>query len=205
MAEPRYQVSARGRAFIAREEGEILHAYTDPLGYPTICVGHLIQPRESFPGTMTPAQCDAVLDRDLHPIESALSAQVRVELAQCQVDALASWLFNCGVGALARSAVRAAINGGRLTQVPALLEAWCKGGSPLRVLPYLLARRRREGAMFAEVFAAPVEEASREGARAELDVDEREYLEEVVRRASVDLVRGLDLHEWSDASAVGEG
>lgn len=202
MDEPRYQVSARGRAFITREEGEILYAYRDPLGYPTICVGHLIKLGEAFPATMTHEQCDAVLDRDLRPIENALSAEVRVELAQCQVDSLACWLVNVGTGALATSQVLVAINGGRVEQVPTLLEAWCKGGSPLHVLPYLLARRRREGAMFAEAFAT-VEEQLPASPRAELHVDEREYLEGVMRRASVDLVQRLDLHEWSDASAVG--
>jgi lysozyme len=199
------RISARGRAFIVREEGEVLHVYKDPLGYPTVCVGHLIKPGESVSAALSPAECDGVLERDLGPIEAALSTQVRVELAQCQIDSLGSWLFNVGTGALAKSAVLSAINGGRLELVPQLLEAWCKGGSPLHVLPYLLARRRREGAMFAEAFAARAEQQLPEQPRAELAPDEQSYLGELVRRANVDLLQQLELHEWSDASAVGEG
>lgn len=151
-----FHVSARGRALIVHEEGEILHAYKDSLGYPTVCVGHLIKPGESFSAALTHEQCDGILTRDVRPIETELDARVTVDLAECQVSCLASWMFNNGTGCLRGSQVLAAMLDGRMRDVPKLLEAWCKGraaaGGPLVVIPYLLARRRREGAIFAEAW-----------------------------------------------------
>lgn len=175
---PGFRVSTRGRALIVHEEGEILHAYKDSLGYPTVCVGHLIRPGEKWAPVLTHAECDAVLERDVTPIERELTARVSVDLAECQVSCLASWMFNNGTGCIRGSQVLGAMLDGRMRDVPRLLEAWCMGrlksGGPLVMLPYLLARRRREGAIFAEVFG--VAEAPQGPPRSELSPYELAYL-----------------------------
>ena len=151
-----FKVDAEGREDVTREEGEVLHPYFDALKYGTICVGHLIKPGEIFASTVTHEECMSILDRDLAPIETELGLRVLVDFAQCQVNAMTSWLVNCGTGALAHSQILSAINGGRIRDVPVLLEAWSKGrlasGGPLVTVPFLLARRRREGAIFARAW-----------------------------------------------------
>ncbi len=189
---PGFHVSARGRALIVREEGDILHAYKDSLGYPTVCVGHLIRPGESFSAALTHEECDDILSRDVRPIETELDARVSVELAECQVSCLASWLFNCGTGALRGSQVLAAMLDGRMQDVPRLLEGWSKGreaaGGPLVTIPYLLARRRREGAIFAEAFG--ITDVHEGPPRASLSPFEMSYLDSL----QFDLAEGA----WGD-------
>ena len=144
------RVSAAGRAFIRREEGCILRVYKDALGYPTIGVGHLIRPGEDFSAGITEERADELLTADLAPCEQAIGSLVRVPLAQRQIDALASWLFNCGSGALAGSTLLRRLNDGNYYGVGPALEMWCKGvvdGKRVTV-PFLLARRRREAELF---------------------------------------------------------
>ena len=199
-----FQVDAEGRTFIVREEGEILHRYIDPLGYPSVCVGHLIKPGEQFESALTSTQCDVILERDVSPIEAELERMITVEFAQCQVNSMASWLFNCGTGALARSQVLAAVQGGHVRDVPILLEAWSKGrlaaGGPLVTIPFLLARRRREGAMFARAWILedrqPV--APEVPPRAVLTPDETAYLESL----QFDLAEGAYQDYLADRKAA---
>lgn len=151
-------VSPEGLAFLRSEEGCVLRPYKDALGYPTIGVGHRILPGEAFAGGITEAGALDLLARDVAPCLASIARNCPgVELGQHQVDALVSWLFNCGAAALDKSAIRAALNEGRMGDVPRLLEAWSKGvvGGKLDVVPFLLARRRREGALFARADAPP--------------------------------------------------
>ena len=175
-----FEVDAAGRALILREEGEVLHIYNDFLGFPTACVGHLIKPGEDFSGKLSPERCDQVLDRDLAPIEKVLNDLIKVDQAQCEINALASWLFNCGSGALRTSQILSAINRGLEHDVPVLLEAWSKGraakGGPLVTIPVLLARRRREGALYAQAYRLVTPPAPPPEPQAELTDDELGYL-----------------------------
>ena len=144
------RVSAAGRAFIRREEGCILRVYKDALGYPTIGVGHLIRPGEDFSAGITEERADELLTADLAPCEQAIDSLVRVPLTQNKFDALASWLFNCGSGALAGSTLLRRLNDGNYYGVGPALEMWCKGvvDGKRVTIQFLLARRRREADLF---------------------------------------------------------
>jgi lysozyme len=56
------------------EEGEVLHAYQDPLGFWTIGVGHLIDARKG--GAIPPEISDALLEWDLDRFGKILDAQL---------------------------------------------------------------------------------------------------------------------------------
>lgn len=72
---------------------------------------------------------------------------------QNMYDALASFIWNCGTGAVATST-----RVGRLLRqrmwgaVPSALRAWSKAGG--RTIPGLLARRNREGSLFLRKYAS---------------------------------------------------
>jgi GH24 family phage-related lysozyme (muramidase) len=65
---------------------------------------------------------------------------------QGQFDALVSFAFNCGLGALQRSTIRAAFNRGEVeTAAEGFLKYTRAGG---KVLPGLARRRNAERALF---------------------------------------------------------
>lgn len=74
--------------------------YKDYKGYPTIGCGHLIRPSEDWSAGLTEQQVTELLATDLGKVERAIEEHIAVPLEQHQYDALISFGFNCGVGAL---------------------------------------------------------------------------------------------------------
>lgn len=74
--------------------------YLDFAGYPTVGCGHLIRRNEDFSEGLTEEQVTALLAADLAPVERAIEEHVVPKLTQNQFDALASFGFNLGIGAL---------------------------------------------------------------------------------------------------------
>ena len=140
------QTSDAGLQFITKEEGEVLHAYRDMVGVLTIGVGHVVRRGESFPATITHEQSQELLRQDVGVVEDAVNSLVTVELTQGQFDALVSFTFNVGTGALKHSTLLQLLNKGDYAGAADQLLAWCKGGG--RTLPGLLNRRKAEREMF---------------------------------------------------------
>lgn len=103
--------SPHGVAFVQAQEwvprsarcgwdGKRYYVYKDYAGYRTIGCGHLVRPNESFSAGLTEEQVTALLAADLAPVERAIAEHVAPVLEQHQFDALASFGFNCGAGAL---------------------------------------------------------------------------------------------------------
>ena len=147
-------LSDRGAQFIARFEGCVLHLYNDPAGHCTIGIGHLVhfgncngsEPAEFKQGISMP-RAYQLLEQDARDVASAVQRFVRVPLNQPQFDALCSFGFNCGVGAIQSSGVTRTLNAGNSGGVPAQLMKWVNsGGHPF---PGLVRRRRAEGELFA--------------------------------------------------------
>lgn len=149
------KTSARGLAFITRWEGKArwnepeqrYFPYTDVAGYKTIGVGHLIRPHEDFAEGITDEHVMQLLAADVMKCERAIDERVKVPLEQNQFDALVSWSFNVGVGALSSSTLLIRLNLGKHDEIPGLLLAWCKAGG--KTNPGLLNRRRDEGKLWA--------------------------------------------------------
>lgn len=143
------KVSARGRAFIEKEEGCVLHAYSDaanedpPDREPvwTIGVGHT--GKEVVPGLIwTRQQADEALARDLMHVELLLTANCRpADMLQNEFDAMASLAFNIGGHAFLSSTVLRDYNQGDLQGAADAFLMWRK---PPRLIP----RRERERALF---------------------------------------------------------
>jgi GH24 family phage-related lysozyme (muramidase) len=139
------RTSRRGLEFIKNEEGCVLQVYRDPAGYPTIGVGHLLKPGEVF-DQITEEEAFSLLARDLAVAENAVNKMVRVPLSQNQFEALVSFVFNVGSGNFETSTLLQLLNQGQYDAVPGELAKWKKAGG--KVLPGLVARRRREGELW---------------------------------------------------------
>ncbi|TGE25768.1 lysozyme [Hymenobacter aquaticus] len=135
-----------GRAFITHEEGEVLHEYKCAAGVDTIGVGHT---QGVFDGeVITESQSQAFLSADLSHFEAAVNRMVTVPLNQHQFNALVSFAFNLGEGALQKSSLLKLINAN--VKDPAELTAHFTMWDNVNGKPNasILARRNREAALF---------------------------------------------------------
>jgi GH24 family phage-related lysozyme (muramidase) len=147
------RLSRRGAGFIARFEGCVLKMYNDPTNNATIGVGHLIhlgpingsEPQE-FRRGITRQRALELLMGDADKAARSVRRLINVSLNQQQFDALVSFTFNCGEGALASSTLRKRLNRGESAAVPQELNKWVLSGG--KRLPGLVRRRAAEGALF---------------------------------------------------------
>jgi lysozyme len=156
------KTSQAGIELIKQFEGVRLESYVCPAGILTIGVGHTSAagPPKVVPKMkITYQEANEILARDLVKYESAVDRLVTVPLSQNQFDALVSFTFNVGEGALAKSTLLKKLNAGKYSEVPAELMKWTKGGG--RELPGLVRRRRAECALWRSV-----------NDRSDIDVDE---------------------------------
>ena len=148
------KLSRKGAAFVARFEGIILRLYNDPAGHCTIGIGHLVhlgrcngtEPAE-FRAGITRERAFELLQEDAAGVARAIRRHVSVPLNQPQFDALCSFGFNCGTGAIATSTLTRRLNAGEFAAVPSELNRWVKAGG--QTLPGLVRRRKAEGRLFA--------------------------------------------------------
>jgi lysozyme len=112
-----------------------------------------VLPGESFPAEISHEQVLALLGRDISKCEDSIARYVSAALNQNQHDALASFTFNCGGGALEKSSLRAKLNRGDYVGAADGLLAWCKAGGKDNT--GLLNRRKAERALFLAPVAAP--------------------------------------------------
>jgi lysozyme len=137
------KLSREGAEFIASWEGLRLTAYYDAVGVLTIGYGHT--GFDVRPGmTITAARALELLEADAAVAARAVDQLVKVPINQHQEDALISFTFNCGVGALTTSTLLKVLNEGHHDQVPAQLMRWVN--SP--PLAGLVNRRRAECALW---------------------------------------------------------
>lgn len=143
------QLSPRGAHFIGRYEGWRAQPYNDPTNNATIGYGHLIhmgpvtaQDKSKW-GTLTMQRGIQLLQADASVAVAAIGHYINRALAQHEVDALTSFAFNCGGGALSGS-VGQAVNAHN--DPTAALEQWDHSAG--MVLAGLLARRKSEAHLF---------------------------------------------------------
>ena len=94
----------------------------------------------------TRAQAEAGLRRELATFEAGVLKLVSVDLNQNEFDALVSFAYNCGLGALGKSTLLRKLNKNDRAGAAACFRQWTRGGG--RVLPGLVRRRDREAALF---------------------------------------------------------
>ena len=94
----------------------------------------------------TKDEATAILRADLGRFERGVESLVKVDLTQNQFDALVSFSYNCGLGALKKSTLLKRVNAKRFDDVPAEFMKWTRGGG--RQLAGLVRRRRAEVEMW---------------------------------------------------------
>ena len=109
-ATKRRAVSDKGLDLIKRFEGFIGEVYFCPAGYPTIGYGHVVKDDEDFSAGIDKAKGEKLLRQDAQIAERAVLHLINVPLTDGQFDALVSFTYNLGGGALQRSTLRRKIN-----------------------------------------------------------------------------------------------
>lgn len=145
-------VSDEGVALINSFEGLVLTAYPDPGtgGFPwTIGVGTTVYPDGTpvAPGDkISRSEAEKYLKHDLRRFEQAVLHLVKVPLKQNELDALVSFSYNVGTGALEESTLLKKLNAGDRKGAADEFLKWDKAGG--RVFEGLTRRRRAERALF---------------------------------------------------------
>jgi lysozyme len=139
-------ITQDGIDLIKRFEGFSPTVYICPAGYPTIGYGHLVREAERYEQGITEAEAEELLRRDVHAAESAVLRLIDVPLTDGQFDALVSFTFNLGAGALQRSTLRRKVNCQAHSEVPEQFKRWVWAGG--QKLNGLIRRRNAESYLY---------------------------------------------------------
>lgn len=139
------KTSQRGIDLIRQFEGERLSAYLCPAGIPTIGVGHT-GPDVHMGMRITAAQSEALLKQDLAKFETGVEKLVTHPITQDQFDALVSFSFNLGLGALKGSTLLKKLNAGDFQGASNEFSKWVNAGG--QRLQGLVRRRAAEQMLF---------------------------------------------------------
>lgn len=138
------KIGKNGLDLIKQEEGLRLKAYKCQAGVLTIGYGHTRGVKEN--DVITEEQAEKLLIEDLAESEKWVNKLVKVPLSQNQFDALVSFVFNLGPGALQISDLLKNLNKGQYYQASQEFKWWRNAGG--KVLEILMRRRFRERDLF---------------------------------------------------------
>ena len=141
-------ITKEGLDLIKRFEGFSPEIYTCPAGYPTIGYGHLVRDRERdrFAGGISREEAEELLKRDVLWAKRGVLRLISVPLTDGQFDALVSFTFNLGTGALQRSTLRRKVNREEHDGVPKEFRRWIWSSG--RKLKGLILRRKIESMIY---------------------------------------------------------
>ncbi len=148
------KISQRGLNLIITFEGFVDHLYDDPVGHCTVGYGHLVHlgrcdgrsSEGEFRQGLSEQKGRELLQKDVVRYEEGVNNAITVPLNQNQFDALVSFTYNLGVGALQNSTLRRKLNTGDYKSVPEELRRWNKAGG--KILEGLVRRREAEIALW---------------------------------------------------------
>ena len=136
--------SKTGIDLIKRWEGWRAKAYKCPANKWTIGYGHTKTARRGM--IISQQEGERLLRQDLQIYENAIHNLVSLPLNQNQFDALVSFTYNVGRGALSQSTLLRKLNQGNYTAAADQFSRWVYGGG--RKLPGLVSRRAAERQLF---------------------------------------------------------
>ena len=154
-------ISDKALLMLKKHEGVRYKPYRCPAALWTIGVGHVLYPeqgnltmaeRMNFPlkiehfRIFSKEEVDEILKADLARFIRGVSRYCPVITSQGQLDALVSFAFNVGLGALQRSTLRQKHNRGDYEGAANEFLKYTRGGG--KVLPGLVKRRNDEKALY---------------------------------------------------------
>lgn len=155
---PTRQVSEKGIRFIMLREGWSATVYLCSANYWTIGYGHMIRGFDKtrdtrqfmdanpYPNGISTAQAEKLLDRDLDVAERAVERYITAPLNDAQFDALVSFTYNLGAGALQRSTLRRVVNREDHEEVRREFMKWVNSGG--KRVKGLIIRRGLEADLY---------------------------------------------------------
>lgn len=142
--EKQTRISDAGICLIKQFEGCRLEAYLCAAGVPTIGYGHTAGVKMGM--KISQAQAEDFLREDLRSFERAVSQALKRPVSQNQFDALVSFAYNLGAGALRGSTLLKLLNEGNINGAADEFPKWNKAAG--RALEGLTKRRMRERQLF---------------------------------------------------------
>lgn len=133
-------ISDKGLSLLIEREGKRNRAYLDSVGVWTIGVGHT-GPEVHEGLVWTDAQVADALKHDVTRFERAVINAVKVPMVQYQFDALVSFAFNVGEGAMAGSTLIKKMNAGDYEGAALQFDRW-------HIPPEITSRRNGEREQF---------------------------------------------------------
>lgn len=117
------RITQRAIDLIKQFEGFKPYVYICPAGKKTIGYGHVLLPNEDLQ-FITEAEGETLLLADLAKIERGIFRNIYVPLEDYQLDSLASFTFNVGLGRLQASTLRQKLNRQEYEEVPREMRRW---------------------------------------------------------------------------------
>lgn len=148
-----------GLDLIKEFEGFRAKAYMCPAGVWTIGYGHTSMagaPEVKRGMTVTRAEAEEILRRDLRIFEDAVKRAIKVELNSNQFSACVSLCYNIGEAAFKRSSIARFCNQRQWKKAADAFALWNKASG--KVLPGLTRRRAAEAALFSRTGVSAREE-----------------------------------------------
>lgn len=140
------RVGESGLAIIRHFEGFSTLPYLCPAGHWTIGYGHLIKEPVDTQREITEEEAEELLKADICGAERAVCRLIHAPLEDNQFDALVSFTFNLGGGALQRSTLRQKVNREEHGAVPDEFRKWVYAGG--KMLRGLIRRREAEARLY---------------------------------------------------------
>ena len=160
------KISQNGIDLVKHFEGRRLQSYQDVAGIWTIGYGHT-GPEVDADQTISEAEAEALLRKDLARFENGVTSAVRVDIDQDQFDALVSLSFNIGVSAFKKSTALKLLNKGDVLGAAEAITWWNKAtinGVKQEVLG-LVRRRAAEAALFLQNITASGDDSADDSSR----------------------------------------
>ena len=135
-----------GIDFLHEREGYRSKPYLDTKGIPTIGYGNTYYP-DGRKVTMqdkplTPALAEQLFHAMVDPLEKQINALIKTKLTQNQYNAIVSFTYNVGIGALSNSTALKKINAN--PNDPTIREALMRFNKP----PEIIGRRKMEADLY---------------------------------------------------------
>lgn len=128
-------------------EGVLTHLHDDPVGKPTACIGHLIQPGEKAQRTYTEDQCVDMFVADWVKHEKLIDGAVKVPYRSAWMKgAVTDFTFNKGIGNVKSSTMLRNLNARNYDAACFELTKWVYGtvNGKKVVLPGLDIRAQKQ-------------------------------------------------------------